>query len=275
MPSPIFPSSPARPATRRWLPRAFAQTRSGRRPRGRDRAGAGLALQPGAQRQRRPRRAAVARAPVRLGGRRPVLRPQRLPDGPARPAERRAPAGSTVVGSRPAAAAPLAGPLLLPRRAGPRRGRAGGRPISGRTPCTCRTTRGRRWRTCGRSRSRSTSTSCSPSSSRFRPARRLGPRLLVGVLVAVLVGSLALRGVGVATGVERGAAAVAHPLPHGRAGGRGPARRPQRARPERLRAARRAGGGCGRPPSPPASLPRHLRQDGRPRRARSATPSRT
>src|SRR3954466_5010844 len=54
-----------------------------RRPGDRDPAGPRLALQR-LERQRRRRRPAVARADLRLGRRRPLLRAQRLPDGPDR-----------------------------------------------------------------------------------------------------------------------------------------------------------------------------------------------
>ena len=125
-----------------------------------------------AARQRQPgaRRTAVAGAHLRLGRRRPVLRPQRLPDGPARAARTGADRAVSTDGGSPRGACCGSGRCSTSswpstRSSAPNRWG----PICGRTPSTCRTTRGRRWRTCGRSRSRSTSTSCWPSSSRCSP----------------------------------------------------------------------------------------------------------
>ena len=129
----------------------------------------------------RPRRPAMPGPAARLGGRRPVLRAQRLPHGPARAA--RAGADRPFDGRRftaaPAAPA-VAGALRLPRRAGRRSAQSRGRPISGRTPCTCRTTRDVADRICGPSPWRSTSTWCWLCCSRSSPVAAPSVRLLVG-----------------------------------------------------------------------------------------------
>src|SRR3954471_19209943 len=101
------------------------QAGPGRRPRHRDPARDGLALQPVLQRQPCRRRCAVARRHLRLGRRGPVLRAQRLPRRPARPA--RAPADRPLrqlAVLRPPRAQAVAGPLRLPGRLRLRRVRA-------------------------------------------------------------------------------------------------------------------------------------------------------
>ena len=237
-------------------PRGGPATRSGRRPRGGDRPGAGLALQRRAQRQRG--RSTPCSGPghaVRLGRRRPVLRPQRLPDGPAGPHASRPRTGrfdgrrftarrllklwpvlyvflavQALVGAEPVDVLPLA---ERPARA-ELRGHVAGAPVVAR----------------GRG-------ALLPAAGRPVPAVRPAPRVRRGCSPASWSASwsaaLALRGLGRRDGRQRGPAAVAHPLPRGLAGGRRAARRAQRA----LRPAPSTG--CsgavavGRGASPPAS----------------------